>query len=73
MNNQIFEHWIRKLDRKFSVDEKKVAVIIDGCPAHLPISKLTNIELIFLHPNTMSILQSMGQGAIKSLKGHYQR
>ena len=38
MNSQIIEGWVRKLDQKFRVDERKIAIIIDNCPAHPSIS-----------------------------------
>ena len=72
MNSEIFEEWIRKLDRKFLTDERNIALIIDNCPAHPSISNLTNVQLVFLPPNTTSILQPMDQGVIRSLKAHYR-
>ena len=71
MNREIFEEWVRKLDRKFRADDRKIVLIIDTCPAHPPISNLTNLQIVFLHPNTTSILQPMDQGVINSLKAHY--
>ena len=70
MNSKIFEEWVRKLDRKFRVDDQKIALIIDNCPAHPSISNLTNVQMVFLPPNTSLILQPMDQGAIRSLKPH---
>ena len=70
MNSDIFEEWVRKLDRKFRADDRNIALIIDNCPAHPSISNLTNIQLVFLPPNTTSILQPMDQGFISSLKAH---
>ena len=72
MNSEIFEEWVRKLDRKFRADDRKIALIIDNCPAHPSISNLTNVQIVFLPPNTTSILQPMDQGAIPSLKAHYR-
>ena len=72
MDSQIFEHWVRKLDRKFRVDKRKIATIIDNSPAHPPIFNLTNIQFVFLHPNTTSILQPMDHGVIRSPKAHYR-
>ena len=57
MNSEIFEEWVRKLDRKFRADDQKIALIIDNCPAHPSISNLTNVQIVFLPPNTTSILQ----------------
>ena len=72
MNSKIFEEWVRKLDRKFRADDQKIALIIRNCPAHPSISNLTNVQIVFLPPNTTSILQSMDQGVIRSLKVHYR-
>ena len=72
MNSEIFEEGVRKLDRKFRADDLKIALIIDNCPAHPSISNLTNYQIVFLPPNTTSILQPMDQGVIRSLKAHYR-
>ena len=72
MDSQIFEDWVRKIDRKLRTDGRKIALIIDNCPAHPPVSDLTNIQLIFLPPNATSVLQPMDQGVIRSLKTHYR-
>ena len=73
MDSEIFENWVRKLDQKFRVDGRKIVLIIDNCPAHPSISNLTNIHLVFLPPNTTSVLQPMDQGVLRSLKAHYRR
>ena len=44
MNSEIFEEWVRKLDRKFRADDRNIALIIDNCPAHPSISNLTNVH-----------------------------
>ncbi|XP_037783522.1 tigger transposable element-derived protein 6-like [Penaeus monodon] len=72
MSSEIFEEWVRKVDRKFRVDGRKIALIIDNCPAHPTLSNLTNVQLVFLPPNTTSILQPMDQGVIRSLKAYYR-
>ena len=72
MNSEIFEEWVRKLNRKFRADDRKIALIIDNCPAHPSISNLTNVQIVFLPPNTTSILQPMDQGVIRSIKAHYR-
>ena len=58
------------MDTKFTKDTKIVALIIDNCPAHPTINNLKSKELIFLPPNTMSKLQPMDQGVIRSLKAY---
>ena len=51
---------------------RKIALLIDNCPAHPSISDLTKVQLVFLPPNTTSVLQPMDQGVIRSLKAHYR-
>ena len=72
MDSVLFEEWIREMDTKFTKEKKKVALIIDNCPAHPTIDNLKSIELIFLPPNTTSKLQPMDQGVIRSLKAYYK-
>ena len=72
MDSTLFEKWIREMDTKFTKDNKIVALIIDNCPAHPTINNVKSIELIFLPPNTMSKLQPMDQGVIRSLKAYYK-
>ena len=73
MTGVLFEDWVRKLDPFFRAQSRKVALLIDNCPAHPEIKNLTNIKLIFLPPNTTSVLQPMDQGVTRSLKAHYQK
>ena len=72
MDSQIFDEWVRKLDRTFRMEGRKIALLIDNCPVHPSASDLTNVQLVFLPPNTTSVLQPMDQGVIRSLKAHYQ-
>ena len=72
MDSVLFEEWIREMDAKFTKEKKKVALIIDNCPAHSTIDNLKSIELIFLPPNTTSKLQPLDQGAIRPLKANYK-
>ena len=69
---QIVEEWVRKLDQKFRREGRKISLLIDNCPAHPSVSDLTNDQLVFLLPNTTSVLQPMDQVVIRSLKAHYR-
>ena len=73
MTGVLFEEWVRKLDSFFRAQDRKVALLIDNCPDHPKTKNLTNINLIFLPPNTTSVLQPIDQGAIRSLKAHYRK
>ena len=63
---------MREQDEKFENEGRKVALIIDNCPAHPVIENLKSITLYFLPPNTTSALQPMDQGVIWSLKSKYR-
>ena len=73
MSGDHFGDWIRKLDSSFWAQDIKVVLLINKCPAHPETKNLTNIDLIFLPPNTTSVLQPIDQGVIRSLKAHYWR
>ena len=72
MDSQIFEEWVRKLDRTFRMEGRKIALLIDNCPVHPSVPDLTNVQLVFLPPNTTSVLQPVDQGVIRSLKAYYR-
>ena len=48
-------------------------LLVDNYLGHPNIENLSNINLMFLPPNTTSLLQSMAQVVIHSLKQHYRR
>ena len=73
MDSALFEEWVRELDVKFEKQNRKIALIIDNCPAHPTIADLSNVKLIFLPPNTTSVSQPMDQGVIRCLKAFYRR
>ena len=73
MTSQIFEEWVRKLDRTMLLQGRSVALTVDNCPAHPASSGLRAVQLIFLPPNTTSVLQPCDQGIIETLKTHYRK
>lgn len=73
MTSEIFKQWLVKLDKKFQNQNRKVAMIVDNCPAHPNVKGLKAIKLVFLPPNTTSHTQPMDQGIIKNLKSHYRK
>ena len=72
MSGELFEDWVHKLDRKFAVSKRKIALIIDNCTAHPHVENLKWVELIFLPPNTTSHTQPIDQGIIRDLKAKYR-
>ena len=69
----LFEEWVCEVDRRFIKEGRKIVLLVDNCPAHPSIFNLLSTELIFLLPSTISKLQPMDQGVIRSLKTHYKR
>ena len=72
MDSILFEECVREVDRRFTKEGRKIILLIDNCPVHPSIDNLVSTELIFLPPNTTSMLQPMDQGVIWSLKDHYK-
>ena len=66
MDGDLFTEWVKELDRKYAAQDRKIALIVDNCPAHRKVDGLKAIELIFLPPNTTS------KGVIRSLKAFYR-
>ena len=72
MSSELFQEWFRELDRKFGVEKRKIAMIIDNCKAHPHVENLGWAKLIFLRPKRTSVMQPMDQGIIRSLKAKYR-
>lgn len=70
ITQSLFEHYVRKLDRKFARQSRKVIFFVDNCGAHGSVPNLEAIRLEFLPPNTTSVLQPMDQGVIRNIKAH---
>lgn len=71
MTSEIFNQWLSSWNRK--LQNHKVLLFIDNCPAHNLVGQYSNIEVHFLPPNTTSVIQPMDQGIIKSFKAQYRR
>ena len=52
MDSFLFEQCVKELDKRFEREDRKVAVIIDHCPARKKIEGLKAVELIFLQTQT---------------------
>lgn len=73
MTSEIFQAWLRELDRRFSAKSRKALMVIDNCSAHNNVSGLTNIQLLFLPPNATASLQPLDQGIIQHVKSRYRK
>ena len=73
MDSVLFEEWVRDVNKKFKAEGRKVALIVDSCPAHPIIENLSHVKLFFLPPNTTSVSQPMDQGVTRCFKAHYRK
>ena len=77
MTVDIFSKWIEQFDNNFRIQNRKVLLIVDNAAGHGTSdelnSKLTNIKIQFLPPNTTSHLQPLDAGIIKNLKVFYKK
>ena len=76
MNEQVFCKWLLDLNSSFWSKGKKIVLLVDNCPGH----KIDNIEhrldyvrVVFLPPNTTSVIQPCDAGIIQAFKSSYQR
>ena len=47
MNSALFEKWVKDVNKKFQVEGRNVAFIIEDCPAHPNIENLSHVKLGF--------------------------
>ncbi|XP_015186874.1 PREDICTED: tigger transposable element-derived protein 1-like [Polistes dominula] len=77
--NWFTEHFCPSVKRycEFKNLEPKALLLIDNAPSHLThLSNLTTcipVEMVFLPPNTTSLIQPMDQGVVSNFKASYLR
>ena len=53
MVSDLFSSWLLKLDKRFQHEHRRVAMVLDNCPAHPNMQQaLKAVRLVFLPPNT---------------------
>lgn len=73
MTGAFFTDFLKHWDQELIQKKKTIALVLDKCTAHPALVELRNIQLIFLPPNTTSVIQPLDQGIIKTLKALYRR
>lgn len=68
---KVFEHWLIALNKEMIAQNHNILLTLDNCPSHLTTVKLSNIKLVCLPPNIMSVCQTLDHGIIRSFKAHY--
>ena len=71
MSSDIFLNYLNKIDAQLS---SKICLILDNFSGHkIPeLIKYNNIEIVFLPPNTTSLLQFLDMGIINSFKAKFR-
>jgi len=72
MTADIWRDWLARVDKKMRSKGRKIIMLCDNCAAHSNDVKLTNVKLVFLPPNTTSLIQPMDQGIIANFKKQYR-
>jgi len=80
MTREIFEAWVRhhfiqKVDEYCKENNLpfKILLLVDNAPGHSLCDYNENVKIMFLSPNTTSIIQPMDQGVIHAFKKYYLR
>ncbi|GBM44885.1 Tigger transposable element-derived protein 4 [Araneus ventricosus] len=58
MASEIFDRWLKALDKQMGQQHRKIALLIDSYPIHSPKDygeKLKNVNVIFFPPNCTKI------------------
>lgn len=72
MNTEIMTEWLDKFNRKMKRQKRKVLLFLDNATCH-PQLELSNVQLIFLPPNTSSVCQPLDLGVIQNFKMLYKK
>lgn len=72
MTGDIFSDWLKEWDKQLAKEKRHILLTVDNCPAHPPV-QTEFIKLVFLPPNTTSVLQPMDQGIIKAIKVKFRK
>lgn len=73
MTTKLFEDWLKAFDEDMEEQHRKVLLLLDNCSAHKVSCPLKAVRLMFLPPNTTSVLQPLDKGIIRSLKCSYRK
>ena len=72
MTGRIFDEWLSRINRKMVYQDRHIAMIVDNASSHTH-REYSNIKLVFLPPNTTSLLQPLDMGILRSVKSRYRK
>jgi hypothetical protein len=73
MTKVLFFSFLRSFDRFMMAQNRKVLLLLDNFSGHMVDYTPTNVELLFLPPNTTSVLQPLDGGIICAFKAYFKK
>ena len=75
MTLNLFQEWLSSYNHRLLHENRRILLFVDNSSTHniTNSSDLKNVELIFLSPNTTSLLQPLDQGIIQNFKLKYRK
>ena len=72
MTSKIFKEYLTKMNLEMVSQGRHILLFLDNASSHLPL-ELSNIKLVFIPPNTTSLLQPLDAGIIQAFKLNYRK
>ncbi|ESO94078.1 hypothetical protein LOTGIDRAFT_83307, partial [Lottia gigantea] len=73
MTSELFADWLISFDRQMKAKGRHVLLLCDNAARHNSNTKLSNVKLYFLPPNTTGSIQPMDAGIIHAFKAYYRQ
>lgn len=73
MTKTIFHKFLIRFNRAMKYQRRYVLLVLDNFSGHMVDYTPSNVELLFLPPNTTSRLQPLDGGIIRAFKAHFKR
>lgn len=68
MTGDLFKQYVVWVNERMRSAGKKIALVVDNCPAHIDVAPQSHVTIVFLPPNVTSVVQPMDAGIIRTLK-----
>jgi hypothetical protein len=73
MTSVIFRDWLEKFNESAKRENRKLLLFVDNASSHNNVEHLSNVQVLYLPPNTTGYLQPMDAGVIACFKRRYRR